>query len=291
LIKKINYINIYILYMYLYFKFLKKFFLKVTSNKTLITNIYKKKNLFFKKKNFKETLVSKRLTLVLKKRKRIKLFKPKKIDKGNFFLKKFFFKILLKNRKFVKTFPNFSSETRQTKITNFFLKNSKNNSHEYSLMNILLRSNFFFFFKDVVFYINSGFVFINNKCIVDPNYTVQSGDYIQLTLSKYLYRYIIFSRKLLKKKLALYRFNLWRFFKQKFFKKKQQLKTKKRKTPKFLYLFYLYKLNVPKTIEVDFLTLSLVVLKKESLFLQSSYYLNKPFSFKLFSLYNFKKIN
>ncbi len=84
---------------------------------------------------------------------------------------------------------------------------------------------------------------------------------------------------------------MWRFFKQKFFKKKHNLKIKKKKIPKYLYLFYLYKLNVPKTLEVDFLTLSVFILKKENIFLQSSYYLNKPFSFKLFSLYNFKKIN
>lgn len=259
-----------------------------------IRNIFKKKNLFFKKKNYKNILISKRLTIVLKKRKKIKLFKPKKIDKGNFFLKKFFFKILLKNRKFFKSFFYLSKEVRQKKITKILLKNTKNtrnNSYEYTLLNILLRSNLFLFLRDVNSYIRSGLVYVNNKVTYNYNCILNEGDCVQLVLCKSTYKYLLFSKKLLKKKLSLYRFNLWRFFKQKYFKKKQQLRPKKRKTPKYLYIFFLFKLNIPKTIEIDFLTLTLFLLKKESCFLQSSYYLNKPFSFKLFSLYNFKKIN
>lgn len=284
----------YIYYMYVFYKFFKKFLLKTTKNKILIKNILKKKNLFFKKKNFRNILISKRLTIVLKKKKKLKSFKPKKVDKGNFFFKKFFFKILLKNRKFFKSFFNLSPRMKQKKLTKILLKNSsntRNSTYEYTLINVLLRSNFFIFFKDVDVYIKSGLVYINNIVIQDINHHVIEGDCIQLILSKNTYRYIIFSKKLLKKKLSLYRFNLWRFFKQKYFKKKQQLRPKKRKTPKYLYLFFLYKLNVPKTIEIDFLTLTAVLLKKENWFLQSSYYLNKPFSFKLFSLYNYKKIN
>lgn len=294
MIKKILHVNVYIYYIYIFYKFFKKFFFKTFKNKNFIRNMYKKKNLFFKKKNFKNVLISKRLNIVLKKKKKLRLFKPKKIDKGNFFLKKFFFKILLKNRKFFKSFFYLSPKIKQTKITKIISKNKKNlnnNSYEYTLLNVLLRSNLFFFVKDVIKYISRGLVYVNNKIIYDFNFVLCMGDCVQLVLCKNTYKYILFSKKLLKKKLSIYRFNLWRFFKQKYFKKKQQLRPKKRKTPKFLHLFFLFKLNVPKTIEVDFLTLTVFLLKKVDCFLQSSYYLNKPFSFKLFSLYNFKKIN
>jgi len=63
-----------------------------------------KKNLFFKKRNSQISLISKRLTIVLKKRKDDKEPRFKKVDKGNFFFKKFFFKTLLKSRKFLKGF-------------------------------------------------------------------------------------------------------------------------------------------------------------------------------------------
>lgn len=287
----------YILYINIFYKFFKKFLLNGFYKKNNIICFYKKKNLFFKKKNFKLNIVSKRLSLVLRKRKKLKSFKTKKLDKGNFFLKKFFFKILLKSRKFFKNFFYFNKKTRQKRITKFILSrgifkgSTSNVSCEYSLFNVLLRSRLFFFNKDVFKFIKSGLIFLNGKTVSDSNLTVSCGDCIQLVISNYYYRYINFSRKILKKKLALYKFNTWRFFKQKFFRKKKNLKPKKKKMPKYIHLFYMYKLNTPKTLEIDFLTLSIFILKKESIFLQSSYYINKPISFKLFSLYNFKKIN
>ncbi len=116
-------------------------------------------------------------------------------------------------------------------------------------------------------------------------------DYIQLRVCKYTYKYIQSSKIFLKKKISLYRLNSWKFFKQKFFRQQQQLKPLKRKTPKYLYLFFLFKLDVPKFIEVDYLTLTVLVLKPTYTQLHTTYYINKFFSYRLFSLYNFKKIN
>ena len=93
--------------MYLYFflfKFFKKFSLKFFENLNNLQKINKKKNIFFKKKYRTKILVSKRLSFLLRKRKKFKYFKSKKVDKGNFFFKKFFFKTLLKSRKFLKGF-------------------------------------------------------------------------------------------------------------------------------------------------------------------------------------------
>jgi hypothetical protein len=196
------------------YKFFKKFVLNNFFNKNLIISVYKKKNLFFKKKNFKLSLISKRLSLVLRKRKKIKTFKSKRLDKGNFFLKKFFFKILLKNRKFFKNFFFFNSKTRQKRITKFIISNktfsgnTTNLSYEYTLSNVILRSRLFYFHKDVIKFIKSGLVFLNGRSITNINYTTTVGDCIQLVLSTYYYKYIYISRKILKKKLAIYKFNL-----------------------------------------------------------------------------------
>jgi hypothetical protein len=106
-----------------------------------------------------------------------------------------------------------------------------------------------------------------------------------------VYMYIQSSKRFLKKKLSIFRLTSWKFFKQKFFRQQQQLKPLKRKTPKYLYLFFLFKLDTPKFLEVDYFSLTIFILKPLNSQLYSTYYLNKFFSYKLFSLYNFKKIN
>jgi hypothetical protein len=191
---------------------LKKFFLKTSIKKNFSKKIFQKKNLFFKKKKFKLNFISKRLSIILKKRKRLKLIKIKKPDNGNFFLKKFFFKTLLKSRKFFKNFFFLNKKTRQKKITKLIIKNKSfsnktNSSYEYSLLNVLLRSKFFFFIKDVVKVIKNNLVFVNGVVISDFNFIINSGDCIQLMISSLFYRYIYFSKKILKKKLALYKFS------------------------------------------------------------------------------------
>jgi hypothetical protein len=289
-------INLYVyIYIFLY-KFSKKYLLSLFYDLDFLKKINKKKNLFFKKKFKVKTLISKRISIILRKRKKFKSLKPKKVDKGNFFFKKFFFKTLLKSRKFLKSFFFFNLKIRQLKVTKSISDFSKNNyfnnsTCEYTVLNILLRSHICLFVADSLKLIKLNFIFLNGVINCNPQTLLTTGDYIQLRISTTLYKYILFSKKLLKKKLALFRLNSWKFFKQKFFKQKQQLKLKKRKSPKFLYLFYLFRLDTPKFLEVDYFTLSVFFLKKLSAFSHTTYFLNKMFSFKLFPLYNFKKIN
>lgn len=256
----------------------------------------KKKNLFFKKKFKVKTLISKRISILLRKRKKFKLVKVKRIDKGNFFFKKFFFKTLLRSRKFLKSFFFFNKKTRQIKITKSIARIKKNKYtnncvYEYTVLNVLLRSHICLFVSDALRLIQTFTVFLNGFAIRDPYMVLSQNDLVQLKISTNLYKYVLFSKKILKKKLTLFKLNSWKFFRQKLFKQKQQLKSKKRKSPKYLFLFYLFKLNVPKFLEVDYFTLTIFFLKKLTTFTGSTYYLNKLFSFKLFSLYNFKKIN
>jgi hypothetical protein len=66
---------------------------------------------------------------------------------------------------------------------------------------------------------------------------------------------------------------------------------KKRKSPKYLNLLFLFKVNTPKFLEIDYLTLTIFLICKKLNFYFNNFYFNKFFSFKFFSLYNFKKIN
>ena len=291
-----NKIRLYI-YIFINFKrFFKKFFLKISVDKSLLKKFAKKKNLFFKKKFRVKTLISRRLFILLKRR---KLLSPRRIRKnyrGNFFFKKFFFKTLIRSRKFLKSFFFKTSKIRQKNLSKKILLNSqkkflKNTTYEYNALNIVLRSNFCLFLADVIVFFKKNFFYLNGININNTSVVLQEYDCLQLKLSSSIYKYILFSKKILKKKTAIVRFNSWKFFKHKFFKKQEHLKPKKRKVPKYIYMFYLFKLNAPKFLEVDYFSLSIFILKKQSTFSTSSYYLNKLFSFKLFPIYNFKKIN
>jgi ribosomal protein S4 len=204
--------SVRISFLFFFYKFYKNILLNFFFDKNLSIKINKKKNLFFKKKESKESLISKRISIVLKKRKKLKLFKSKKIDKGNFFLKKFFFKTLLKNRKFLKKLFYFNPLKKQLKLTRKIYSFSKDIDNkttsvlEYSLINVLLRSCLFSFRKDVLNFINLGLVHINGCVVYDSNMILCEGDIVQLPVSLYLYKYIFFSKKLLKKKMSLFRF-------------------------------------------------------------------------------------
>ena len=297
MIKKYDYVSLKIVFLFFFYKFYKNILLNCFPSNKFVFKLNKKKNFFFKKKESKDSLISKRISLVLKKRKKFKFFKSKKIDKGNFFLKKFFFKILLKNRKFLKKIFYFNEKKRQIKLTKSIYTTThqqKNNSvcfFEYSLHNILLRSGLFSSNRDILSFINFGLVYVNGSLLYKQGLVLSAGDFIQLSVNNSMYRYILYNRKFLKKKMSMFRFSNWKFFKKKFFKKKQGFKIKKRKIPKYMHLFYTFKLNTPRYLETDFFTLTTFILKNSNTDLQPSYYINKSFSYKLFPLYNFKKIN
>ena len=134
-------------------------------------------------------------------------------------------------------------------------------------------------------------MYLNGLSTHNICYFLSFGDCVQIQIFDYMYMYIIFFKKLLKKKVALFKRNSWLFFKKNFLNKGATKKFKKRKKPKFLYLLYLYKFNVPQYIDVDFITLSIFLIKKLNLSKHKTYFLNKNFSWKLFQLYNYKKIN
>lgn len=294
-------INVSILRLYVYIfinllKLVKVLLFRPYDSSLVLKKFNSRKNLFFKKKTRKKFLVSKRLSLALRRRIEYKIDRIKKIDRGNFFFKKHFYRTLIKNRKLIKVFFFLNEKTRQLKISKKILKNQrqficKNSTYEYTVLNILLRSHFCLFLSDALLLIKNSFFYLNGIYLNNIDLIIVKNDCLQFKLSKSIYNYIKRSKKLLKKKTALVRYNTWKFYKQKFFKKEDQAKPKKRKTPKFIFLFYLFKLNTPKFLEVDYLSLSIFLLNKETNYNFSSYYLNKTFSYKLFSLYNYKKIN
>ena len=168
---------------------------------------------------------------------------------------------------------------------------SRNFTHDYNLLNVLLKGNLFLFPKDATLYIKSNNVYVNGIVSNDLTNLLNIGDCIQIKVFNFYYVYSIFFRRFLKQKIVVFKKSAWLFFKKNFLKKTIKKKFKKRKNPKFLCLLYLYKFNNPQYIEVDFITLSITLLRKLDLKKHKTYFLNKNFSWKFFQIYNFKKFN
>lgn len=250
-----------------------------------LKKLNKRKVFFFKKKFNIRVLSSRRLRHVLKKKVRVR-----RHGSGRFFLKKFFFKTLLKSRKFLRDFFFNKSRMRQnvlTKKLHLLNRNASGGSSfinltEMTAVNILLRSNLFFFRKDILFFLQTKQVFLNSVPVYKKDTIVSVGDCLQIPISIRYYMYIRYFRKYFKKRLAEYKKDSWKFFKKKFLKGKFHIK---RKLPRYLDFFFSYKLNIPKYLEVDYLTLTVFLLNNRKIDANNIFYY-KQFNKTFFPLYN-----
>ena len=284
-----------LVYLYNFIQFKYTLNSNITNNKKLKLFFFKK-TVLFKKKIKKRIIINNRLNFFLKKNKfKKKIFLKNKFKKKNFFFRKHFFKTILKSRKNLKLFFNFNIKVRQNKISQTLYKNTqnffKNKTQNNTITNILLKSRFFFFFKDTIYSIKNKFIYLNFKKINLQNINIQYGDCIQLIISNTFYKFYKNCKFFLKKKIKEIKKKSWLFFKFKINSKKLEIKTKKRKTPKYIDMLFLFKFGINNFLEVDFFTLSIYLIKTTNNYKNTFFYINKFFSPHLFSLYNFKKIN
>ena len=295
--KKILSIDIEVFTKFQHTKFQHTKFKHTKFKRTILKKLFKRKTLFFKKKHDKKVLISKRVVSFLKTNQNKFRFQSKRKKKiqSNFFVKKFFLKSLYKSRNLFRTSFLLNKKTRQKRITKLIFRKSKkfykNNTYEYSLLNILLRSHFFYFIGDAFIFLNHSLVYLNGTVCNNYDSFLGIGDKVQLEINPPFYNYLKKCRNFFKKKLALIKYNSWMFYRKKHYQNRKYFRLKKRKSPNYYLHFFLFKLDIPKFLEVDFLILTSIILKKIDISLQTTYFFKKLFSYKLFSLYNFKKIN
>ena len=189
--------------------FLSRFCYQTLQYNKQLGVIFNKKTLFFKKSVTKKVLISKRLSVVLKKKTKVL---RKKNELGSFFFKKFFFKTLIKSRKTLRHLFFLKPRTRQSKITktiididNFSVP--QNRFFEYSLFNILLRSYFFFFVAYINYVLCKNYIRVNNKIAYKYNQVLGLGDCIQLPLTTNYFRFFKKCKRFFKAKIKLLRYN------------------------------------------------------------------------------------
>lgn len=164
-----------------------------------------------------------------------------------------------------RTYSLYYKKSRSYRVTKFFLKLSTVISMmswllnwEFRLVNILLRSKFARSFKVAVFLITNGYIFLNGVAQLSPNYVLSMGDRVQIPVN---------SQWFLEDRLQTSSFNkilgdinLY-VFKNRIHKKRTfQRRGKDEKT---WLLDNLRNFNkTPDYMEVDYTTLSIILIKK-----------------------------
>lgn len=214
------------------------FFKKINS----IKNIYLTKYSFFKsnldlnisKNIFNDNLVFKNFDFVER-----KLF----YFKNN---RKILKNIFKKNKKIENHMNKFLKKISKTNLLNYL------NTFEFSLLNVLLNSGFFLNKNDIFFFIKNKYVYINNKVITNINYEINKGDIINLCYNKY---YFFLYRKYLNNlNLNINKYN-------NFFKRSNN---NLQNDFNFVNKLIIIKNDVPSYMEVDYTTMSLIILYKNT---------------------------
>ena len=168
------------------------------------------------------------------------------VEKKLFFYKnnRHILKYIFKKRKKREYYINkFIKKISKSNINNFL------NSFEFSLLNVLTNSNFFLNRNDIFFFINNNFVYVNNKVVSNSNLVLKKNDFLMLSFNKYYYF-------LYKNYINNLNFNINKY--HSFFKKNSISNFKNEFN--FIEKIILIKNDIPSYLEIDYISMSLVLL-------------------------------
>ena len=242
---------------------------------------------FHKRDDFKKIIFKK---IIFKSKNKLKFTKnnqktSKFIDNNSRFLS-----TIMSNRKVIK-FVFFKKHTKQKKITKFLINASKKNNHFIDrisnfLFFILIQSHFFFFMNDINFFLKNKFVYVNNKIVSNKFFEVGLNDCIKLITFNSYFDYISNIYKFFNKKKFKIKYKQWKNYKS-----SNKPTNTKRWLPNFLDKFLFYRLDIPKFIEVDFFTLTIIYLYSDKNIVHKNKFFLKFMSFYMMKMYNWKKLN
>lgn len=227
----------------------------------------------------------------------LKSFDKRKSKFNNFFnlkslpLKKGFFKVLLENRNLIKTVyffknkkNNFLNKFISKKIfvptKDFYLK------HEFSLLNILIRSQFFYFKTDVLVAFRHTAIYVNGIPIFNLNKFLNIGDRIQILITDNYYYYFRTYKFITTNFLKKIKKKMLRMFKP----KNDMYKQKSNYIPDWIFKMIYYYNDIPLYLEVDFIIMTAVIISKPFRFYEYNF-INWIFlSSYIYRLYNWKRV-
>jgi hypothetical protein len=204
----------------------------------------------------------------------------------NLELKNKYKNIIKINRIFLNSFfkRNF---LREFKFNKFFKKISKFNLlnflyiFNFSLNSILIQSRFFENQKDIDFFLKNGFILINDRIVKHNNEILKEYDIIKISYNQYYYLYHrIFLHSVFNNFLKL---NNKIFYFNKFIKMKKKI-------PNWIFNIIYFKEGVPSFLEVDYLSMSIVIVFNSLNFFNLDFFIFKFLNVYLNRLYNWRYI-
>lgn len=218
--------------------------------------------------------------------------KPKnRIGRKIFDFRRRSFFILKDNRGIIQTIflKQFMKQNRITKFFSRFKHKSflgKTLLFELSLFNIMVQTTFSFFKKDIHFFINKGFVFVNGFLHKNMFSTLKLGDRIQMTLNKQFYLYNVFSRYWIRKVVYKIKCRI----NHRAGKVYTEYKKKTKHTPNWILKSLFYQNKVPKYLEINYQVLTAVIVKWPLTVTEFNLTFLKFISYPNLPLYNWKRI-
>ena len=163
---------------------------------------------------------------------------------------------------------------------------------EYRLINLLTRSLFFFNKNDCIWFLKNGYISVNGLVELNIKRLIKPLEIVNVAHNSYFFFYYRF---MLDNCLSnLYKFNLkiWKINTKKNIKIEKPEKKKKleQKYPSWINKYAYYKDDVPKFIEVDYISMSMVLLGHNFDKNYLDFYNIKFLNLYLNRLYNWKTV-
>jgi hypothetical protein len=195
------------------------------------------------------------------------------------------------NRRFFKKFLKIPS-IRQWNLSRFFSNFLKSSPLDFikfwddSLLNLMLLARLVPSFKEAMFLSQSGLIFINGIEQKFHRTAIRLGDVIQLGISDLFYKFyrwnIHFKQRLFKR----VGYHLWLLNRFRFNFYKQSTK----RIPDFIDNIMFFYEDTPRFLELDFLTLTFVVVLRKDKFKFFNFFFKKVPALNMSRLYNWKYI-
>ena len=200
-------------------------------------------------------------------------------------------KTILLNRMFL-NYLNFNRFKTSTKLSKNIFLNSKLIlikillNLEYSLFYIITNTNFIKSYTDLKKLLQMSFIFLNRKPIFKVNKILKSGDILEFSLNYKMFNYIFKFKELTLKHIFKLRTKLW--FKIKSYNKLKINYNDNKLANRLLTNNLLFKNNIPMYLEIDYITLTIIVLFNSYDYKIYNYSIKKLLVLYLFKLYNWK---
>ena len=267
------------------------FFYNIFNNffKLKLLVFFKRKNMFFHKRDDLRRITYKKVIYRPKNKYKFKGVKQKvskMINNNSRFLS-----TIISNRRVIKLIF-FKKHTKQKNITKFLTGVAGKNNHFMNrasnfLFFILIQSHFFFFINDLNYFLAKKFIYVNNRNVSNKFFELGVNDNIKLITFNSYFDYISSVYKFFNKKKSKIKYKQWRSYKS----RTGSFSFAKRWLPNFLDKFLFYKMDIPKYLEVDFFTLTIVYLYSDKNAIYKNKFLLRFVSFYLLKMYNWKKLN